>query len=531
MSRWLVGYPEGLYEAPADTHVVDMNDIYVVLQRLEDMYEPWQTDSSLWIYMHRHALRDLTLCNIPMTVDYFRVFESITTLTFAICPCLVSLPRDMIYLHALTELRIHDCESFTDFGDYLGGHLKTLDIRRCHNLTSIPEAVGLLRDLETLSIHSCMSLMHWPKSMEGITQLTKLEITDCEYLTSLPAKMCPVNRLVITKSLWMRSLPDICNVEHLELEDCVYLTSLPETMWDSDRLETLSIVKCPLMRLPEARNSVMKLKHFRFLDQLTGECVKRVSDNWFWRVADRRLPNSLGCFKNIMRLEVLGNVDMTILPDSIGDLQHLQYLDLTGCSHLQSLSNSIGQVVMLRILCLKRCRALKALPNALGRLTKLEELKLMYCTKLTELPETIGHVHALHVLGLKNCRRLKRLPTSVNMLKHLQVLDLDGCVSMHLQEAVFWEDLIGVNKKAMRAREVMMILIIHGRRRQMGTIPSEVWHMVTMFVDAVHRVDRYVDGEDEDEDRVDRVDPDADLENDDTDWTEEDADWTDEDED
>lgn len=524
MSRWLVGYPEGIYEAPAGTHVVHMEDIYMVLQQLEDVNDPWQTQSSLWIYKHWHALKDVTLCNIPMTIDFIRVFESITALTFAICPYLVSLPRDMIYLHALTELRIHDCECFTEFGDYLGGHLKTLDIRRCHHLTNIPRAVGLLCDLETLSIHSCMSLMDLPKSMEGITRLTKLEITDCQYLTSLPAKMCPVKSLVITKCFRMQSLSDMRNVENLELEDCVYLTALPETMWDLDRLETLSVVGCPLIRLPEARNSVMKLKHFGLLDEVTGECVKRVSDNWFWRVADRRLPDSLGCFKTITRLEVLGNVDMTILPDSIGELQCLQYLDLTGCSHLKSLPDSIGQVVMLRLLCLKRCRSLKALPDALGRVTKLEELKLMYCTKLTELPETIGHVDALHVLDLKNCTRLKRLPTSVNMLKHLQILDLDGCVSLHHQEVIFWENLIWLNIKAMRAREVIMILIIHGRRSQMSSIPSEVWYMVTMFADALHRVDRYVDEEDEDEDRVDRVDPDADREDEDADWTDEDAD-------
>jgi hypothetical protein len=134
--------------------------------------------------------------------------------------------------------------------------LKSLIIRRCDKLNSLPQGIQHLAALQELDVYDCPELelanvedeMQWqglksllslyfsrlpklvslPLGLQHGTTLQMLLISDCENLTAIPE--------------WIRNCTSL---QVLEIDGCSSLTSLPEGMRSLTSLQRLEIKNCP----------------------------------------------------------------------------------------------------------------------------------------------------------------------------------------------------------------------------------------------------------------------------------------------
>ncbi|MBS4165273.1 Uncharacterized protein NEOC65_000326 [Neochlamydia sp. AcF65] len=124
--------------------------------------------------------------------------------------------------------------------------------------------------------------------------------------------------------------------------------------------------------------------------------------------------------KNITKLDLDEELDLTILPPEIGQLSQLQTLNLSN-NQLTTLPPEIGQLSQLQGLWLYN-NQLTAIPAEIGQLTKLEVLNLGD-NQLTALPAEIGQLTKLQSLAL--CRnQFTIIPAEIWQLSQLQMLTL-----------------------------------------------------------------------------------------------------------
>jgi Leucine-rich repeat (LRR) protein len=124
--------------------------------------------------------------------------------------------------------------------------------------------------------------------------------------------------------------------------------------------------------------------------------------------------------KNIIKLYLDDELDLTILPPEIWQLSQLEWLILSN-NQLTTLPPKIGQLSHLQGLWLYN-NQLTAIPAEIGQLTKLEVLNLGD-NQLTALPAEIGQLTKLQSLAL--CRnQLTIIPAEIWQLSQLQMLIL-----------------------------------------------------------------------------------------------------------
>ncbi|KAJ6928762.1 hypothetical protein NC652_012793 [Populus alba x Populus x berolinensis] len=138
-------------------------------------------------------------------------------------------------------------------------------------------------------------------------------------------------------------------------------------------------------------------------------------------------PSIIGCFSQLVRLNLSSCKSLASLPDNIDELKSLVELDLYSCSKLASLPNNICKLKCLAKLNLGGQPKLTSLPDKIGELRSLAELRLSSCSKLASLPDSIGELRSLTMFNLNGCYRLTSLPDNIGALKSLQWLGLDGC--------------------------------------------------------------------------------------------------------
>ncbi|GAY64235.1 hypothetical protein CUMW_232020 [Citrus unshiu] len=224
------------------------------------------------------------------------------------CQDLEKLPKSLLSLSSLTEMRIHNCSSLVSFPEaVLPSQLRVISIWDCGALKFLPEAWMLDNNssLEILDIRHC-HLLTYIAGVQLPPSLKQLEIYNCDNLRTLTAEegihssrrhtsllecleihSCPSLTCLISKNefpaaldyLVVGNLPQAlkflsiwhCSklesiVERLDnkisLEDCENLVSFPEGGLLSAKLKRLVIYGCKkLEALPEGMHNLSSLQH------------------------------------------------------------------------------------------------------------------------------------------------------------------------------------------------------------------------------------------------------------------------------
>ncbi|KAG5190520.1 hypothetical protein JKP88DRAFT_298526 [Tribonema minus] len=306
---------------------------------------------------------------------------------------MVKVDLDAIFRMAGTQLKWLSLPSFT--GPHLPdlAHFKELVILDCSS------------KMKTLRLRDCWRLSSLPKSLGNLTALTSLDLTQCYSLKSLP-----------------ESFGNLAALTSLRLHGYNGLRSLPESFSNLTALTSLDLTYCAVLSsLPPSFGSLTALTS---LDLSTCHALSS-------------LPASFGNLTSLTSLNLLYCESLVSLPKSFGNLTALTLLNLSACFELSSLSASFSDLTALTLLDLRYCRALSSLPASFGNLTALTSLDLFACESLGSLPESFGNfdsvdltrlggsfgnLTALTSLDLSTCRALSSLPASFGNLTALEVL-------------------------------------------------------------------------------------------------------------
>ena len=110
--------------------------------------------------------------------------------------------------------------------------MRQMLLYRCTALTSLPEAIGLLRALITIDLGGCSSLSVLPESVGGLPELTHLNLSRCSSLSSIP-------------HLW-----GCTKLEELDLSFCSSLLALPEGLQELLDDHCLKVIRLGALLTP-----------------------------------------------------------------------------------------------------------------------------------------------------------------------------------------------------------------------------------------------------------------------------------------
>lgn len=154
-------------------------------------------------------------------------------------------------------------------------HLEELNIYY-QKLKTLPESVGILRNLEVIRIDRSPDFAGMPDSIGTLHSLASLDVKSAMF-SSFPSSICKLKQL-----------------------------------------RKLSLTKCQIMLLPNTVGDLAETLHELTLDE--NPLVA--------------LPFTIGKLKNLKRLSLRSCDQLEKLPDSVGDLQELEFVFLTSCSKL-----------------------------------------------------------------------------------------------------------------------------------------------------------------------------------------------------
>ncbi|XP_059649181.1 putative disease resistance RPP13-like protein 1 [Cornus florida] len=380
------------------------------------------------------SLQELEISNMSNLIQLpseLKQLHSLQKLIILNMPNLKQLPPELWRLINLEILQIEECSSLVSFSDFaLPPMLKTLDIRGCDTLQSLPE--GMMRFnicLEDLSISDCSSLLSFPIS--GLPDTSKkIYISDCEKLEfpimseeEMEPCSASVEQLFIRnscdsiKSPSLRCFPKLCslhiwrckNFETLLIPDvlqylveieiciCPEMVSFPDGGLPAPNLKSLIVVNCEKLKLLPQQMVI----HLPSLQSLKiRDCPKVES------FSDGGLPASIrqveihNC-QELMRRRMEWGLHM---------LPSLEEFSISGEYEEQVLESFPEEWLLstpLTSLMIEYLPNLKSLnPKGLQRLTSLTRLHILNCPKLLSLPEE-GLPNSLSFLSIYNCPLLK----------------------------------------------------------------------------------------------------------------------------
>jgi len=238
--------------------------------------------------------------------------------------------------------------------------LSDLDVCQC-GMTSLPESLSRAMKLRTLCIRKCSALMSLPREL-GQLRLQELRISGCHALASLP-----------------ESLGDLPELRLLEFGQSLALTYLPRTLGRARALQTLALYHCKALEcLPKSLGGLAALNELKI-----NSCPELES-----------LPESLGRLKELRVLSLAGCAALTRLPESLDRLSGLREMNLRGCISLTCLPESLGLLKELRVLNLDDCALLARLPESMSALA-LSALSTVGCKKLPRMSPAYSWRRAL----------------------------------------------------------------------------------------------------------------------------------------
>ncbi|PIA51847.1 hypothetical protein AQUCO_01000021v1 [Aquilegia coerulea] len=298
-------------------------------------------------------LQELTLKEIPNLEDWSSVagedvLPSLLKLVIHECPILKSIP----WCPSLQYLELQNCNamilnSATDLtalctivinslpelsflpGGFLENSpiLSSLRISSCPNLQSLPAELGKLGSLKSLTIRWCQQLASLPE-LQNLRSLESLEISECHSIVSFPEE----------------AMQGLSSLRSLSIENCNNLASLPVGMQNLIALEDLTVMYCPkLVSLPE------DLQHLTALRSLIVLSCPQLET----------LPEGLQHVTTLQILEIRSCSGLLALPIWIENLNSLRSLAISDCHKLLSLPEGLQRLTALQHLSIQECPCLE----------------------------------------------------------------------------------------------------------------------------------------------------------------------------
>ncbi|KAJ9159179.1 hypothetical protein P3X46_024701 [Hevea brasiliensis] len=368
------------------------------------------------------CLRSLSIrrCARLISVAETCLPSSLKHLQLINCDTLMSLPLGVtVLMHAnksnqclLEELEIQSCPSLKSFPKgKLPSTLKSLAIRDCRNLLSLPEGIMCIDNdvnpmplLEELTVSGCSSLTTFPAGVFP-SRLKTFHVWDFNQLESLSRWMFRSNMLLECISIWNCPILKILELEYhaslmhlseLEISCCPSLKSLGSS-FSIPNLKSLKIEDClTLKSLPNQMHNLKSLESLIILD-----CPSLTS------FPDGGLPH------NLTKLEIWNceNLKQPMSDWGMHRLTSLQCFHLVGTSppEMSSFPDEGGLLLptSLNFLFLERVQNLESLSRGIQELTSLVQLWIINCPNVWSLPKE-GLPPTLGQLYIGNCPLLKR---------------------------------------------------------------------------------------------------------------------------
>ena len=231
--------------------------------------------------------------------------------------------------------------------------LEVFILSGCSRLKNFPKSVENLSHLSKLDL-SETPIKHLPAFVKHLTVLINLDLSKCWNLSSLPDASC---HLTYLKSLDLslcskldklpESLGNIKGMEELNVS-CTAIRELPSSISHLEKLKVLIFWGCVGLSYSDSLN---KLLHI-----LSGFCsLTEVVLSYCNLPA---IPDVVGCLSSLKVLSLGGN-NFVCLPESIIQLTNLVSLRLFDCTELRSLP---WLPLNIREIILKGCISLETIP-------------------------------------------------------------------------------------------------------------------------------------------------------------------------
>lgn len=133
------------------------------------------------------------------------------------------------------------------------------------------------------------------------------------------------------------------------------------------------------------------------------------------------LPESISNLKNLKKLKIRNNKDLSIIPDWINKLTSLELLDCAGCN-IKKIGD-LNNCTKLTELVLDFNKNLTKLPN-LSNLTKLSRLTASSCN-LKSIDNDILNCKELFILDVHNNNKLETIPIELSQLPNIIAICID----------------------------------------------------------------------------------------------------------
>ncbi|KAL1802233.1 hypothetical protein ACET3Z_030880 [Daucus carota] len=345
-----------------------------------------------------------------------RVYDNLKTLNMSNSSYLIATP-DFSALPSLETLNFDGCDSLEELDISIGslGRLVFLKLRGCRKLRSLPDTICNLRALEVLNIGGCFSVEALPEQLGNIESLKELDAHNVA-LSKLPDSTGRLSKLVKLILTCHRKPMTIYHKDHQKHKT---LKTLPDTICNLRELEVLSVgYSRGLAALPVELGNIESLKELNVHDVIVS-----------------KIPDSIGCLINLVKLRFTQNKNLETLPKTIGCLRSLEILDISYCRRLIALPVELGNMESLKEL-YAQSLPVSELPNSIGHLSKLVKLRLSDNTKLKTLPDAICNLRSLEILDISYCRSLIALPVELGNMESLKELDAHGLAVSQLPNSI-----------------------------------------------------------------------------------------------
>ncbi|KAH7515830.1 hypothetical protein FEM48_Zijuj10G0067900 [Ziziphus jujuba var. spinosa] len=338
------------------------------------------------------------------------------------CSSLTILPDSIKNLKSLVEFFVlgSPIEKLPELSVGSLPNLKELSVGKGLYFKELPNSIHYVNSMVGLHINGT-SITSLPDQIGELKLLEKLEMRNCRFLTSLPASIGGLTRLIT-----------------FIIYEADQITGLPESMGMLENLAMLQLTKCKkLIKLPSSIGSLMSLN--RLLMEDTGVT---------------ELPESFGMLSSLIFLKMSTMrrhmerevaVEHAVIPTSFSNLSLLNEFYARGCNISGKIADDFEKLSSLEILDLSH-NQISCLPSCLRGMSILKKLLLPHCKYLKSLPplpssllelnaancsalETISDLSnlvRLNQLNLTSCEKVRELP-GLECLKSLTRLYMTGC--------------------------------------------------------------------------------------------------------
>ncbi|XP_056689597.1 putative disease resistance protein RGA4 isoform X2 [Spinacia oleracea] len=277
--------------------------------------------------------------------------------------------------------------------------LKVVQIDGITEITHLPEELAeYCTSLQTLRIKRCQNLSYLPESLSKLISLELLQINYCPNLVSLSNLSC------------------LGLLRQVDIFDIRGLTNFPEGLLDCKSLERLWFSNCP---------KVKKLPDLTGLSRLCNLSITSMTK------MISHPPDWLYHLPCLTTLHIGSYYELDEFPDMsfLSKITSLKTLHLYGWEKLQSLPEQLQQFTTLKGLVICDFESMEYLPDWLGNLSSLDSLYPARCKNLKKLPteDAIKRLTKLSYLLIQDCPLLEKA-VKVNGTEHHKISNIKDFV-------------------------------------------------------------------------------------------------------